>query len=86
MTAQVDVKDLNLEMLVEVHHLGGIVNSPISHLADMHKAILMHADIDEGTEGGDIGHDARQHHAGLHILDTGDILVELKHFELGPWV
>ena len=68
-------------MLVQVDHLIGVVHTTIGHLADMHQAVLMYADVNEGAEGGDIGHNAGQHHALADILEAGDVLVELEHLK-----
>ena len=35
---------------------------------DVHEAVLVDADVDEGAEVGDVGHDALEHHAGLRSL------------------
>ena len=52
----------------------------------MHQAVLVHADVDKGTEGGDVGDDAGQLHALFDILDAGDVLVEFEYLELGTGV
>ena len=41
-----------------MHHLIRVLDVVVSHLADVHEAVLMHADVDEGAEGGDVGYDA----------------------------
>ena len=86
MATEVDFEHLDLEMLMEVDHLVGIVDTAVGHLTDMHQAILMHTYVDKGTEGRDIGDNAWQHHALLDIFDACDILVKLEHFKLGPRV
>ena len=48
----------------------------------MHQSVLVHADVDKGAESGDVGDDAGQHHSLAHILDAGDVLVELEDLEL----
>ncbi len=42
----------------------------------MHQAILMHADIDKGTEGGDIGDDAVEGHPLLQVFHLHDIFTK----------
>ena len=46
----------------------------------------MHADIDEGAEGRDIGDGAFQHHAGLQILDVVDAVGKGRGLEFGARV
>ena len=43
----------------------------------------MHADIDEGAEGGDVGDHAFELHAGLQVGDLLDALLERRGLELG---
>ncbi len=46
----------------------------------------MHADVHEGAEGGDVGHDAGELHAGTQILGFVDAGVEGEGLELGAWI
>ena len=41
----------------------------------------MHADVDERTEGGDVGHRPLQDHAALEVLDSLDTLFQRRHLE-----
>ncbi len=50
----------------------------------MHEAVLVHADVDERAEVGDVGHDALERHAGLQILQIFDALTEDSRLELRP--
>ena len=43
----------------------------------MHEAVLMHADVDEGAERGNIRHDALELHAGLQVRDLVDAVRKL---------
>ena len=52
----------------------------------MHQAILMDADIDEGTEGGDVGDDAFEDHARTQVADLFDAVGEGRRLELGARV
>ena len=47
----------------------------------MDQPVLMHADVDEGAEGRDIGHDALEHHAGLEVRERFDALLERRGLE-----
>ena len=44
----------------------------VGELGEMDEAVLMHADVDEGAEGGDIGDGAFEPHARLQVLDVVD--------------
>ena len=48
----------------------------------MHQTVLMHADIDEGAEVGDVGHHAFEHHARLEVLEAFHAFLELGGLEL----
>src|SRR5690606_28412756 len=55
---EIDLDHRHHDLLAGAHHFGGIIDKFVRNLADVHETVLMHADIDEGPEGGDIGHDA----------------------------
>ena len=73
-------------MLVEENYFGGVVDTSVGELADVYQAVLVYPHIDEGTEGGDVGHDARQHHTFFQIFDACDVFVELEDFKFGTRV
>ena len=41
----------------------------------------MHADVDEGAEGGDVGDDAFEDHVGLQVGKRLDAVLECSRFE-----
>lgn len=82
----VNLHDLYLDMLVELHHLCGVSDIAVGKLGDMHKTILMHADIYKGAEVGNVRHDTWQHHALDEVINGSDILVKLKFLDLLAWV
>ena len=49
----------------------------------MHQTILMHADIDKGTEVGHVGNHPFQRHARLEVLQALDPFLEFGRLELG---
>ena len=53
-----------------------VLDERLRHRRDVHEAVLVHADVDEGAEGRDIGHHAFQHHAGLEVLERFDAVLE----------
>ena len=48
-------------------------------LADVHQAVLVHAQVDEGAELRDVAHRAFEHHARLQVLDVFHAVVEARH-------
>ena len=80
MATMVDLYDTHLEVLVELHHIGGMGDATVCHLRDMDESVLMDTDINKSSEVGDVGHDARKDHAFYQIVDGVDILIELKLF------
>ena len=71
---------------MELDDIGGVGYAPVGHLGDMYESVLMDADIDKGSEVGDIGDDAGQLHAGFQVLDFMNIFVKLEFLELGARV
>ena len=65
---QVDFQHGDLDPLMDLHHIRSLFHEAVGELTDMHQAVLMHADVHECPEGGDVGDDARQRHAGLEIF------------------
>src|SRR5437773_3358025 len=63
----IDVEDLDLDLLPDVHHLGRVRHPPIAHVGDVEQAV--HApEVDEGAEVGDVLDDALPHLADLQLL------------------
>ena len=59
MAAQVDGNDADEDVLVEVDDTGGIGDVFVGQLGDVDEPVLMYADVDEGSEVGDICHNPR---------------------------
>ena len=53
-------------------------NAAIGHLGDVYKTILVYPNINECAEVGDISDYTRQDHAFHQIVDSRNILIELK--------
>src|SRR5882672_9854770 len=63
----VDVEDLDLDLLSDVHHLGRVRHAAVAHIGDVEQAI--HApEVDEGAEVGDVLDDALPHLADLQLF------------------
>src|SRR5438552_6005414 len=56
----VDVEDLDLDLLPDVHHLGRVRHAAIAHVRDAAQSVHA-AQIDEAAEVGDVLHDALPH-------------------------
>ncbi|MNM81635.1 hypothetical protein D3C81_936460 [compost metagenome] len=52
----------------------------------MHQTVLVHADIDEGTEVGDVGDHTFEDHPQLQVLEVFDTFLELGGLEFRAWV
>ena len=55
---QIDFHDPHFDNLTRLDHVVRIVDETVSQRRDMNQAVLMHADVDERAEGGDVGHHA----------------------------
>src|SRR6185503_2724620 len=53
----VDVEDLHLELLADLHHFGRVRHAAVAHIGDVQQAVHA-AQVDEGAEVGDVLHDA----------------------------
>ena len=51
----VDFQHLYLDDLAGFHHLARILDEAVRQRRDVHQAVLVHADVDEGAEVGDVG-------------------------------
>src|SRR3989449_139896 len=63
----VDVENLHLDFLADVHHLGRVRHPAIAHVGDVEQAVHA-AQVDEGAEVGDVLHDALPRLADLQLL------------------
>ena len=64
----------------------GSLTNVSRHRRDVHQPVLVHADVDERAERGDVGDDALQHHPGPQVGDLLDALGEGGGAELRPRV
>ena len=70
----------------DLHHLARVLDEAVGQLGDVHQPVLVHADVDEGAERGDVGDHALQLHARLQVGDLLDALLEGGGLELGARV
>ena len=71
---------------MEFHHIGGMGDTTIGHLRDVDEAVLMYADVDEGSEVGAIRDDTWQFHPFDEIIDGVYSRIKLKLLNLLAWV
>jgi hypothetical protein len=60
----------------------GFFHEAVAHLADVDEAVLMHADVHEGSERGGVRDDAGKLLAGLEVFHFLDALGEAERLEL----
>ena len=48
----------------------------------MNQTVLVHTDVNERSERGDVGHDAFERHARLQVFELGHVVAELRRLEL----
>ena len=75
-------RDLNA--LADFNDIGGIFDKLIRELADVDEPVLVHADVHKGSEGGDVGDDAGEFHAGFELFHFFHALRELEDLEFLP--
>ncbi len=75
-----------MDFLAGLHDLGGVFDEGVGELADVDEAVLVHADVHEGAEGGDVGDDAGELHAWAQVLGFVDGRVEGEGLELGAGI
>ena len=65
-------------MLVDVDLTGG-GQALLGHLRDMHEAVLVNAQVNEGAELRHVGDNAVQFYALAQVLDVVNVLIELPN-------
>ncbi|MCY1434588.1 hypothetical protein D9M71_506520 [compost metagenome] len=82
----VDFHDLDLDHVASLDCFTRVLDELLRQRRDVHQAVLVHADVDEGTEVGDVGHHAFEDHARFQVLEVFDAVLEGGGLELGAWV
>src|SRR5690606_18121453 len=57
------LQHLHLDDVAGLHHFARILHVAVRQRRDVHQSILVHADVDEGTERGDVADHAFEDHA-----------------------
>ncbi len=81
LAGDLDLQHLDLDDVAGLHHFARVLDEGFRHRRDVHQAVLVHADIDEGAEGRDVGHRAFEDHAALEVLDLLDAFLEHRGLE-----
>ncbi len=76
----------DLDHVAGLDRLVRVLDELLRQRGNMHQAVLVHADIDEGAEVGDIGHHAFEDHARLEVVERLDAVLEFGGLELGARV
>ena len=67
LAARVHLHHAHLHHVARLHHLARVLHEAVGQHRDVHQPVLVHADIHEGAEGGDVGDHAFEPHAGLQV-------------------
>ena len=78
----IDLKHGDEHALMDLDHLCGVLDELVRQLADMDQPVLVHADVHEGSEGCDIGHDAGELEPFLEVGNLVNALGEAEGLEL----
>ena len=66
--------------------LCGVSDEAVGELRDVDESVLMNADVDEGSEVGDVRHDTGEFHSYDEVGESMDILVEFEDFNLSTGI
>src|SRR3546814_2200342 len=58
----VDLQHLHLDDVAGLDHLARILDVAVGQRGEVDQAVLVHADVDEGAEGGDVAHHRPEEH------------------------
>src|SRR3546814_7516598 len=64
----VDLQHLHLDDVAGLDHLARILAVAVGQRGDVDQAVLVHADVDEGAEGGDVAHHSRSEEQTSELL------------------
>src|SRR5699024_2910416 len=63
LTREVHVHHLHLDDVAGLDHVTRVLDELVRHRRHVYQPVLVHTDIDEGAEGGDVADASFQHHA-----------------------
>ena len=82
----IDFDDTDADVLMKADDLCGVSDEAVGELRDVDESVLMNADVDEGSEVGDVRHDTGEFHSYDEVGEGVDVLVEFEDFNLSTWV
>src|SRR5690606_5010712 len=82
----IDLQHRHLDHLPRPHRLARILDEAVGQLGDVHQAVLVDADVDEGAEVRHVRHHALQAHAGAQVRDAFDTFGEARADELATGI
>src|SRR5690348_11894602 len=65
LAGNVDVEHLHRHDVTGLHHVTRVLDEGLRHGRDVNQAVLVHTNVDKRAEGGDIGDDTLEQHAGF---------------------
>ena len=77
----VHARYLDHDLLMELHGVERRGHEALAELRDVHKAVLVDANVDEGAKVGYVGYDARQDHSLGKVVDGRHALVETERLK-----
>ena len=78
--------DTDTDVLMKADDLCGVGDEVVGELRDVDESVLMNTDVDEGSEVGDVCHDAGEFHSYDEVGEGMDILVEFEDFNLSTGI
>ena len=65
---RIDVEHLHADDVAGLNQRPRVLDEGLRHCGDVHQPILMHADVDERAERGNVGHHSFEQHAGFEVF------------------
>ena len=69
---EVNRQHLYLDDFSDLDRFPRILDEALRQMTDVDQSVLVHADVDKGAEGGDVGYGALEDHARLHAAGAAD--------------
>src|SRR5262245_17072873 len=83
LTLEIHAEHADTNQIADAYDLVRILDEPIRELGNVNQAVLVHADVDERAERGDVRDPTFEHHARAHVFDVAHVVTERGRFELG---
>ena len=73
---KVDTLYLDRNHVADRQHLRGVLNESVGYFGDMHKSVLMNADVHESAEVDDVSDSTRKLHTGCEVAHIHNVCAE----------